>query len=117
VASDVRWSDLLPEAFSNRLVGRTFQAVLGNGLALGIVVGVAAYSGTAMFGTPGLHPEEGRWPTKEELRKRFSRPANETINELGEGRGKYTETCSEAVSANTPQVSMVLVMRRDGENA
>ncbi|KAK5940594.1 hypothetical protein PMZ80_007011 [Knufia obscura] len=68
---------------------RTFPAVLGNGLALGVVVGVAAYTGTAMFGTPGLHPEEGRWPTKEEHRKRFSRPANETINELGEGRGIY----------------------------
>lgn len=41
-----------------------------------------------MFGTPDIHPQEGRWPTKEDLRKRFSRPINETINELGEGRGK-----------------------------
>jgi len=40
-----------------------------------------------MFGTPDMHPPEGRWPTKEELRKRFARPINETINELGEGRG------------------------------
>lgn len=40
-----------------------------------------------MFGTPDIHPQEGRWPTKEDLRKRFSRPLNETINELGEGRG------------------------------
>ena len=90
MASNVRPSNPLPGAFSNLVLGRTFQAFLGNGLALGVVVGVAAYSGTAMFGTPGLHPEEGRWPTKEELRKRFSRPANETINELGEGRGKCT---------------------------
>lgn len=42
-----------------------------------------------MFGNPDMHPEEGRWPTKEELRKRFRRPLNETINELGEGRGKF----------------------------
>lgn len=40
-----------------------------------------------MFGTPDMHPDEGRWPTKEDLRKRFARPLNETINELGEGRG------------------------------
>jgi len=68
---------------------RTFPSFLGNGLALGVVVGVAAYTGTAMFGTPGLHPDEGRWPTKEDIRKRFRRPMNETINELGEGRGIY----------------------------
>lgn len=42
-----------------------------------------------MFGTPDMHPQEGRWPTKEDLRKRFSRPINETINELGEGRGAF----------------------------
>lgn len=56
-------------------------------MALGIVLGVASYSGAAMFGTPDMHPDEGRWPTKEDLRKRFARPLNETINELGEGRG------------------------------
>lgn len=75
-------SDLHPE--------RTFPSVLGNGLALGIVLGVASFSGAAMFGTPDMHPQEGRWPTKEDLRKRFSRPINETINELGEGRGVST---------------------------
>lgn len=66
---------------------RTLPALLGNGVALGVVLGVASFTGAAMFGTPDLHPSEGRWPTKEELRKRFSRPINETINELGEGRG------------------------------
>ena len=73
---------------SDLVLGRTFPSFLGNGLALGIVVGVAAYTGTAMFGTPGHQLDEGRWPTKEEIRKRFSRPVNETINELGEGRGE-----------------------------
>lgn len=63
-------------------------SVIGNGLALSTVLGIAAYSGSYMFGSPDLHPDEGRWPTKEEMRKRFRRPANETINELGEGRGK-----------------------------
>lgn len=68
-------------------------SVLGNGLALSTVLGVAAYSGSYMFGSPDLHPDEGRWPTKEEMRKRFRRPANETINELGEGRGKTMQSC------------------------
>lgn len=62
--------------------------MLGNATALGVVLAVAAYSGATMFGAPDVHPDEGRWPTKEDLRKRFRRPVNETINELGEGRGK-----------------------------
>lgn len=50
---------------------------------------VTYFTGGTLFGQPNIHPDEGRWPTKEDLRKRFSRPDNETINELGEGRGKF----------------------------
>lgn len=73
---------------SDHTTARSMPSVIGNGLALSTVLGIAAYSGSYMFGSPDLHPDEGRWPTKEETRKRFRRPANETINELGEGRGK-----------------------------
>ncbi|KAK5088045.1 hypothetical protein LTR05_002261 [Lithohypha guttulata] len=52
-----------------------------------------------MFGIKDMHPDEGRWPTKEELRKRFRRPANETINELGEGRG-YEERRKQRLKDN-----------------
>lgn len=32
--------------------------------------------------------EEERLARKDEVRKRFRRPLNETVNEIGEGRGK-----------------------------
>ena len=61
--------------------------VLGLAAATGTVLGVAKYTGSTIQTNTDLHMQEGRWPTKEEMRKRFRRPANETINELGEGRG------------------------------
>jgi hypothetical protein len=64
------------------------QAAIGNGMFLGVVMAVIQYSGGSLLGKQANAPElEGRWPTKEEHRKRFRRPVNETINELGEGRG------------------------------
>lgn len=68
---------------------RTMPAVVGNAALLGVTLGVMGYVGTGVFGRQDVRPEEGRWPTKEEMRKRYRRPLNETINELGEGRGIY----------------------------
>jgi hypothetical protein len=34
--------------------------------------------------------EEERVTYKEEIRKRYRRPLNELVNEIGEGRGMYT---------------------------
>lgn len=64
-------------------------SVVGNGLALGVIMAAVQYTGGSFFRDP--HDMDiDQFPTKEELRKRFRRPVNETINELGEGRGKNT---------------------------
>jgi len=78
--------------FAGTLVGlrkRTFPSVLGNGLALGVVLAGVHLAGGSFIGEPPAGADEDRYLTKEMIRKRFRRPVNETINELGEGRGIY----------------------------
>lgn len=66
--------------------GRTFPSVVGNALFAGAVMGTASYAGGQIYGT-GETPEE-RLKRKEEHRRRFRRPYQEMVNEIGEGRGK-----------------------------
>ena len=63
-------------------------STLGSALALGSVMGVISYTGRGMFGSSANKPFADRMAYKEEAKSRFRRPLNETINELGEGRGK-----------------------------
>lgn len=60
-------------------------AVLGNGVALGLALAAVRYTGGTLFQSG--YPEEDLYARKEEMRKRFRRPLNELINEIGEGRG------------------------------
>ena len=62
-------------------------SVVGNGMALAAIMAAVNYSGHSLF-TEACGMDADAYPTKEELRKRFRRPVNEVINELGEGRGK-----------------------------
>ena len=52
----------------------------------GAVMGATSYAGGQVYGT-GETPEE-RMARKEEHRRRFRRPYQEMVNEIGEGRGK-----------------------------
>jgi hypothetical protein len=63
-------------------------SVLGNGILLGVALAGAQYTGGAVF-SQRPDPYEDKFVTKEEVRRRFRRPVNEMINEIGEGRGKY----------------------------
>jgi len=63
-------------------------SVLGSGLALGVALGVASYTGESIFGVHDDALQVDQAARKEEIRRRFRRPLNETINEIGEGRGK-----------------------------
>ena len=60
---------------------------MGHGLTLGIILGGVAYTGGNVFGATA--PDSDRDPAaeKEVLRRRFRRPLQETVNEIGEGRG------------------------------
>lgn len=65
---------------------RSMPSVLGNGVLLGVALAGAQYTGGAVF-SQRSDPDEDKFVTKEEIRRRFRRPANEMINEIGEGRG------------------------------
>lgn len=63
-------------------------SVLGSALALGTGMAVVSYTGHSMFESTSDSPQQDRIAYKEEAKTRYRRPINETINELGEGRGK-----------------------------
>jgi len=77
--------------FAGALVGlrnRAMPSVIGNGVLLGVALAGAQYGGGAIF-SQRSDPDEDKFATKEEVRRRFRRPVNEMINEIGEGRGIY----------------------------
>jgi hypothetical protein len=64
-------------------------ATLGRAFALGTVASVVSYTGSSMFeSSSDKHADQAA--RKEEAKSRYRRPLNETINELGEGRGNKT---------------------------
>ena len=66
---------------------RTFPAVLGLGAGLGVAQGVFHYTGGSLWGY-GKDPDRDEYEHKEMLRTTRRRPLQETIEQLGEGRGR-----------------------------
>ena len=62
------------------------MSVLTNAGALGALLGMVIYTGFDAT-PPAAAMDPGRQDYKDEIRKRFRRPVNELINEVGEGRG------------------------------
>jgi len=67
--------------------GRT-PAVLGFGALASVVLGVYDYTGGSLTGYK-KDPEVDEFERKEALRKNRRRPIQQTVEELGEGRGVY----------------------------
>ena len=67
------------------IVGTT-PAVLGMGALTAVVLGAYDYTGGALTGYK-KNPEMDEFERKELLRKNRRRPIEQTISELGEGRG------------------------------
>ncbi|KAL9108362.1 MAG: hypothetical protein Q9227_006822 [Pyrenula ochraceoflavens] len=65
----------------------SMTSTLGTGAALAAAIGVFEYAGGSLL--PGKDPEVDDYDRKEMLKQRRRRPYQETINELGEGRGIY----------------------------
>lgn len=78
---------LLSEALiSNLVTDRSFPAVLGLGAGLAVLQGVFDYTGGKLSGYdkgPGVDEYE----RKEQMRKNRRRPIQETLDQIGEGRG------------------------------
>lgn len=72
---------------------RTIPAVLGLGAGLAVLQGVFTYTGGAFSGYD-KGPSVDEFDRKEQLRKNRRRPIQETLDELGEGRGTKRLTSS-----------------------
>lgn len=66
---------------------RSFPATLGFGAGLAVLQGAFDFTGGALQGL-GDDPTVDEYERREELRRNRRRPIQETLNELGEGRGK-----------------------------
>lgn len=66
---------------------RSFPAVLGYGSLLGVVLGAFTFTGGRLEGFR-RDPNVDEVSRKEYLRKNRRRPQEETVHELGEGRGE-----------------------------
>lgn len=66
---------------------RSFPATLGFGAGLAVLQGVFDFTGGSLQGL-GKDPNVDEYERKEQLRRNRRRPIQETLDELGEGRGK-----------------------------
>lgn len=65
---------------------RTMPAFLGYGAGLAVLLGTFDYTGGVLTGY-SKDPEVDEYERKEMLRRNRRRPIQETVTELGEGRG------------------------------
>ncbi|KAH8701873.1 NADH-ubiquinone oxidoreductase 213 kDa subunit [Talaromyces proteolyticus] len=85
------WNAALGGFFSGSILGlraRTFPAVFGYGSALAVTLAAFEYTGGTLWG----HDKDrnvDKYEKLEKLRTTYRRPAEETISEIGEGRGIY----------------------------
>ena len=85
--------------------GRGMPAVLGLGAATSALLSAFEYTGGSLMGA-GRDPEVDEFERKQQLRKNRRRPIEETVAELGEGRGKMSgqqhRRSSKCVQESTP---------------
>ncbi|KAL4865988.1 hypothetical protein BDV12DRAFT_173676 [Aspergillus spectabilis] len=85
------WNVALGGFFSGAILGlrvRTFPALLGYGAALATTLGGFEYSGGSVFGKK-RDPHADEFERREQLRTQRRTPGEQTLAELGEGRGIY----------------------------
>ena len=93
---------------------RTFPAVLGFGAGLAVVEGVFDYTGGKLSGYD-KDPNVDEYDRKEQLRKNWRKPIQETLQELGEGRGRVPTSDVERQYLTKPQEYMDLGTGIDGQ--
>ena len=70
------------------IAARSLPAVLGYGALFSVILSAFDYTGGALQGSK-KDPKIDEFERKENLRKNRRRPIQETIDELGEGRGNF----------------------------
>ena len=76
-----------PRPPTNRETVRSLPAILGYGAGLAVLLSAFDYTGGVLSGY-AKDPEVDEYERKQELRKNRRRPIQETLEQLGEGRGK-----------------------------
>ncbi|KAI9860158.1 MAG: hypothetical protein M1813_006268 [Trichoglossum hirsutum] len=87
---DDSWNPSIGGFFAGSIMGhvvRSIPAVLGYGAGLAVLMGTFDYTGGKLEGY-SKDPDVDEFDRKEYLRKNRRRPIQETIEELGEGRGR-----------------------------
>ncbi|KAF2085318.1 hypothetical protein K490DRAFT_46727 [Saccharata proteae CBS 121410] len=90
-AKDDAWNDAVGGFFGGSMCGiwrRTLPAVLKYGAGLSLLMGVFNYTGGSLGGR-STDPTVDEFERKQFLRKNKRIPMEQTIEELGEGRGIY----------------------------
>ena len=72
--------------YSNRCAARTFPALLGYGAALATAMGAFEYTGGSLWGYK-KNADIDEFERREQLRKSYRTSGEQTLAELGEGRG------------------------------
>lgn len=70
-----------------RIIARTLPSVFGYGTALAVTLAAFDYTGGSLFGKD-KDPNIDKYEQLERIRKNYRTPAEQTIAEIGEGRGK-----------------------------
>ena len=73
--------------YSDDSTARTFPAMVGYGATLASILGIFEYTGGTLWGYNTANPAVDEFERREQLRKAYRKPAEETFAELGEGRG------------------------------
>ncbi|KAE8410338.1 hypothetical protein BDV36DRAFT_278090 [Aspergillus pseudocaelatus] len=85
------WNVALGGFFSGAILGlraRTFPALLGYGAALATAMGTFEYTGGSLWGYK-KNADIDEFERREQLRKSYRTSGEQTLAELGEGRGLY----------------------------
>ncbi|MCJ1432617.1 hypothetical protein MMC27_001974 [Xylographa pallens] len=88
---DDSWNTAIGGFLAGSVLGmrfRTMPAVLGYGAGLAVLLGTFDYTGGVLTGYE-KDPNVDEYDRKQQLRKNRRMPIEETINDLGEGRGIY----------------------------
>lgn len=84
---------------SNRSAARSFPALLGYGAALAASMGAFEFTGGSLWGY-NRGSTEDEFDRRQQLRKAYRTSGEETVAQLGEGRGK--SICVDHVTDMTP---------------
>ena len=95
------------------IVKRTLPALIGYGAAYSVIIGAYSFTGGRLSGPP-QDPNEDGYAKKMALRTNFRRPIQETIDELGEGRGNSHDERT-LIRTNMCQVYMLQATLREDE--